>query len=180
MIHIHRWLELKIFRDQRSFPTCFHTSSPLPQPKDPLPRTACFGDKRWSSAVVILRGMEDQLIGRSWVLKFFPSQNSWRSSENPSENKTLPGIFWLRRASRFDIHTFPWAHSSLWVVSLDFSGGLRSQIHLLYKSNYFWKERNRDKGISHWKLAHRNSKISSKNEKHHQLSPTCQKKRSTL
>lgn len=29
--------------------------SPLPQPKDPLPRTACFGDKRWSSAVVILR-----------------------------------------------------------------------------------------------------------------------------
>lgn len=124
---------------------------PLPQPKDPLPRTACFGDKRWSSAVVILRGMEDQLIGRSWVLKFFPSQNSWKSSENPSENKTLPGGFWLRRAPGFDIHTFPCTYSSLgWLVLTSLAGwGPKS---ICFTSQ---------KGISHWKLAHKNSKTSS-------------------
>lgn len=97
------------------------------------------------------------------VLKFFPSQNNWRSSANPSENKTLPGIFWLRRAPTIWYSHFPILSLLTWVFILDFSGGLRSQIHLLYKSNYFWKERNRDKGISHWKLAHtsRNSKTSS-------------------
>ena len=131
----------------------------------------------WSS-----EKLEDQLIGRSWVLKFFPSQNSPKSSENPSENKTLPGVSWLQRATGFDIHTFPWAYSSLGCLFLTSLAGWVSQIHLLYKSNYFWKGRNRDKGMSHWKLAHtsRNSKTSSAQKKLSPAFTNLQKKRSPL
>jgi len=83
-----------------------------PNQKQPLPPHRLFRRQTMIFCSGDPQRLEDQLIGRSWVLKFFPSQNSRKSSENPSENKTLL-VFFDCKGPQDLIFTLSQSYSSL-------------------------------------------------------------------